>query len=157
MRRVRVSTEHGSDASFDEGSAAIEFILVGLVLLVPLVYIVVALGAIQGQALGVETGSRQLARAIASAPDAQTADLRAQRVRDAIVDEYGLDANALYIDISCASAAACPEPGAILTVTMRTDVVLPLVPPIFGLQDIARIPVEAASVQKISRLWGSVP
>ena len=82
MRRVRASTdlpatpEAGSVAQHmagdgqgcDEGSAALEFILVGLVLLVPIVYLVVALGAIQGQALGVETGARQLARTIASAP-----------------------------------------------------------------------------------------
>ena len=79
MRRVRASTdlpatpEAGSVAQHmtgdgqgsDEGSAALEFILVGLVLLVPIVYLIVALGLIQGQSLGVETGARQLARPIA--------------------------------------------------------------------------------------------
>ena len=70
MLRARASTEHRRGApacdfrSDDDGSAALEFILVGLVLLVPIVYLVIALGAIQGQALGVETGARQLARAI---------------------------------------------------------------------------------------------
>jgi hypothetical protein len=141
----------------DAGSAPIEFILVGLVLLVPLVYLVVALGAIQGQALGVETGARQLARAISSAPDASTADARADRVRDAIIAEYGIDAASLQIEISCGEATVCPEPGAILTVTVRTGVPLPLVPAILGLDEFARVPVEASSAQKISRLWGSVP
>lgn len=160
MLRARASTEHRRAApardfrSDDDGSAALEFILVGLVLLVPIVYLVIALGAIQGQALGVETGARQLARAIASAPDAATADARANRVRDAIVREYGLDPGAVDIEVSC-SRATCPEPGAILTVTVRTEVPLPLVPAILGLDDLARVPVEAASAQKISRFWGA--
>ena len=153
MHRERASTDLTPD---DDGSAALEFILVGLVLLVPIVYLVIALGTIQGQALGVETGARQLARTIASAPDAVTADTRADRVLNAIVREYGLDAGAVDVDVSCARAA-CPEPGAILTVTVRTEVPLPLVPAILGLDDLARVPVEAASAQKISRFWGAAP
>ena len=54
MLRARASTEHRRGApardfrSDDDGSAALEFILVGLVLLVPIVYLVIALGAIVG-------------------------------------------------------------------------------------------------------------
>lgn len=163
MRRVRASTDArastdlpGETARGDDGSAALEFILVGLVLLVPIVYLVVALGAIQGQALGVETGARQLARTIASAPDTATADLRADRVLDAIVREYGLDRDTVAVDISC-SSATCPAAGALLTVTVRTEVPLPLVPAVLGLDDLTRVPVEAASVQKVSRFWGDAP
>lgn len=142
----------------DEGSAALEFILVGLVLLVPIVYLVVALGSIQGQALGVETGARQIARTIADAPDLVTADARAARVRDAIVAEYGLDPDTVAVDIACTGDnAACPEPGAMLTVTVTASVALPLVPAILGLDQLARVPVEAASVQKVSRFWGTEP
>ncbi len=159
MLRVRASTDDDAGASAsDEGSAALEFILVGLVLLVPIVYLVIALGAIQGQALGVETGARQIARTIADAPDLESADARAARVRDAIVSEYGLDPGVLDIDIACAGgASACPEAGALLTVTVRTSVPLPLVPAIFGLDNAARVPVEAVSVQKVSRFWGTEP
>ncbi len=157
MLRARASTDDVADAA-DEGSAALEFILVGLVLLVPIVYLVVALGAIQGQALGVETGARQIARTIADAPDLATADARAERVRDAIVAEYGLEPDALDVSIACTSGlASCPEPGALLTVTVTTSVPLPLVPAIFGLDELARVPVEAVSVQKVSRFWGTGP
>ena len=54
----------------DVGSAALEFITVGVVLLVPLVYLIIALGTIQEQALGVDAAARHTARAIALAPDA---------------------------------------------------------------------------------------
>ena len=49
------------------GSASLEFITVGLLMLVPLIYLVGALGMIQGQALGVEAAARHTARAISPA------------------------------------------------------------------------------------------
>ena len=51
---------HRSNRSIDvdddpeRGSAALEFIVVGLLLLVPLVYLIAAIGMIQQQSLGVE-------------------------------------------------------------------------------------------------------
>ena len=153
MLRSRASTDAAA-RPIDDGSASLEFILVGLVLLVPIVYRVVALGAIQGQALGVETGARQLARTIAASPDAVTADARAERVREAIVAEYGIDPAGVDVDISCSGAAAtCPEAGAVVTVTVTASVALPLVPPILGIDEWARVPVQATSVQKVSRYW----
>lgn len=159
MLRERASTDGSAPVGTtgDEGSAALEFILVGLVLLVPIVYLVVALGAIQAQALGVETGARQLARTIAAAPDVGTADDRSARVLQSIVAEYGLDADAVHVEVTCAGGAPCPEAGALLTVTVTTSVALPLVPPLLGLDQLARVPVQAASVQKVSRTWGTGP
>lgn len=160
MLRARASAEGPSDEGMpaDEGSAPLEFILVGLLLLTPIVYLIVALGAIQGQALGVETGARQLARTIATSPDLLTADARADRVREAIVAEYGLDPATVAVTVDCAqTSTTCPAAGAILTVTVRAEATLPLVPPILGLEKIARVPVEATSVQKVSRLWGLAP
>lgn len=167
MRRARASidrrrlhrkaSEQGLLAA-DEGSAALEFILVGLILLVPIVYLVVALGAIQGQSLGVETGARQLARTIASSPDSATADERAERALAAIVDEYGLERGDVTVDVACAgTATVCPEAGATLSVTLRTSVRLPLVPALLGLDQFVRVPVEATAVQKVSRFWGTTP
>ncbi len=150
MRRMRTSIDE------ERGSAALEFILVGVVLLVPIVYLIVALGAIQEQALGVEAGARHLARTIATSSDAATADERADRVLTAIVEEYGIDRSNVEIEVSCASGAtACPEPGAILLVTVSANVTLPLVPQIFGLDELASVPVEATGAQKISRFWGT--
>lgn len=151
MHRANRST----DDTREEGSAALEFILVGLILLVPIVYLIVALGAIQGQALGVEAGARQLARTIATSPDAATADARADRVLAAIVEEYGIDHDSLTVDVSCASgASACPEAGATLLVRVSASVALPLVPAVLGLDTLTRIPVEATGAQKVSRYWG---
>lgn len=148
MRRWRLSTD-------DTGSASLEFIVVGVVLLVPIVYLVIAFGAVQSRALGIEAAARHVARAIATAPDERVADERATRVLTAVAAEYGLDADALELTVACVPAGArCPEAGATLTVGVSSSVTLPLAPPLFGLDRLAAIPVEAASVQKASRLWG---
>jgi len=136
----------------DRGSAALEFILIGLLLLVPLIYLIVALGLIQGQSLGAEAAARHIARAVSTAEDAVDARTRADAVLAAVAEEYGLDDVDLSVECT-PSGAACPRAGAALHVTVRTTVTLPLVPPVLGLDDLAAIPVEATSVQKVSRFW----
>ncbi|WP_065570371.1 TadE/TadG family type IV pilus assembly protein [Microbacterium oleivorans] len=136
------------------GSAALEFIVGGVVLLVPIVYLIVALGMIQSHSLGVESASRHIARAVASAESVEDADHRAATVLDSLVQEYDLDEDALEVDVSCVDAATtCPTAGAIVRVTVSSSVALPLVPPVLGLDDAARVGVESSSVQKVSRYW----
>ncbi|WP_203579790.1 TadE family protein [Microbacterium hibisci] len=148
---VRAAAESADDAT-DRGSAALEFIVVGLILLVPLVYIVVALGLIQGQSLGAEAASRHIARAVSTAADADDARARADAVLAAVSEEYGLDD--VDLSIGCTPAgAACPSAGATLHVSVRTVVALPLVPPVLELDRIAAIPVEASAAHKVSRFW----
>jgi Flp pilus assembly protein TadG len=155
---VAQGSQPGQAVDDDAGSASLEFILAGLVLLVPLLYLVVALGAIQSSALGVEAGARHLARSIASAPDAATADARAERIRAAVAEEYGISADALEVAVACEPAGAeCPAAGATLIVTAATRVALPLVPDVLGIAQAAAVPVEAVAVQKVSRYWGTAP
>ncbi|WP_235565662.1 TadE/TadG family type IV pilus assembly protein [Microbacterium sp. Root166] len=140
----------------ERGSAALEFIVVGLLMLVPLIYLVVTLGLIQGQSLGAEAGARHIARAVATAVDEADAEERADLVLDSVVREYGLDPDAVGLVLECRPAGAtCPSAGATLVVTLRTAIALPLVPPVLGLDRLASVPVEASAAQKVSRFWGS--
>lgn len=140
----------------DAGSAALEFIAVGVVLLVPLVYLVIALGAIQEQTLGAEAAARHIARVIARAPDAATAAERSDAVLAGIVDEYGLEPDAVDVSLACTPVTVeCPSSGVTVIVTVATRVRLPLVPEVFGLDRSTAIPVQAEAVQKVSRSWGA--
>jgi hypothetical protein len=136
----------------DRGSAALEFILVGLLLLVPLVYLVGALGMVQGQGLGAEAAARHVARAVSTASDVDDARARADAVLASVSEEYALDD--VVLSIECVpSGDACPRAGAILQVSVRTTVTLPLVPPVLGLDRVAAIPIEASAAHKVSRFW----
>ncbi|MFS0854476.1 TadE family protein [Microbacterium sp. 179-I 3D4 NHS] len=140
----------------DDGSAALEFVTVGVILLVPFVYLVLILGAVQEHALGVEAAARHTARALSAGPDRETAAERGERVLDGVADEYGIDRDSLTVEIACQPAGTpCPASGSTVTVTISATVRLPFVPPVFGLEKAAVIPVEATSVHKTSRLWDS--
>ena len=140
----------------ERGSAPLEFIVVGLLMLVPLVYLIASLGVIQSHALGVESGARHLARAIAMAPDAATADARAAAILRTTADEYGIDAASIEIGFTCTPAGgACPRAGATMIVSVVARAQLPLVPPVLGLDRIASVPVTGTAVHKVSRFWGA--
>lgn len=149
MRRSKPSTEPD-----DAGSASLEFIVAGLVLLVPIVYLVVALGIIQSHALGAQSTARHIARAVATAPDVAAAEARIETLRVAIAGEYGIDAESVDVELSCMTEGPCPAAGETIVVRVSAEAALPLVPPVLGLDDLTRVPVEAQSVQRMSRLWG---
>lgn len=158
MRPTRASTERTALLEDDDGNASLEFIVAGLILLAPLVYLIVALGAIQSQALGVEAAARHVARAVSTAANAEDAAARADLVLAAVADEYGIDPDAVTLRWECAPAGVeCPSAGATLLLSVSTDVPLPLVPPVLGLDQVASVPVEASAAQKVSRLWGTTP
>ncbi|MBS1675509.1 MAG: TadE family protein [Actinobacteria bacterium] len=141
-------------AGEETGSAALEFIGLGVILLVPLIYLVLALGAIQGQMLGVESASRHTARTMSAAVDAGDAAARADAAVHSAIEEYGMDPGSVDVDIRCAPAgAACPSAGATVVVTVTSRVALPFVPPVFGLDRVGSVPVQASSAYKVSRTW----
>lgn len=136
----------------EDGSAALEFVTVGCLLLVPLVYLVVALGTIQGHALGVESGARQLARVLASGGSG--APEHAGAVLASVVDAYGLDEGTVRVSYDCLPAGpSCPAPGVMLTVTVDARSALPLVPSLLEWDRAASVPVQGVAVQRISRTW----
>lgn len=136
------------------GSAALEFIGLGAILLVPLVYFVLALGAIQGQLLGVESAARHAARTMSGASDGRDAAARADAAVESAIEEYGMDPGSVQVTIRCApEGAGCPSAGATVVVTVTTKVALPLVPSVFGLDRIGTVPVQASSAYKVSRTW----
>lgn len=137
----------------EDGSASVEFIVAGVILLVPLVYLILTLGSIQQHTLGVEAAARHTARTLATAPNAEVGNDRADAVLAAVADQYGIDPATLQIDVSCTEPGACPAAGQTLIVTVQASTTLPLVPPVFGLDQATRVPVEAMSVQKVGRTW----
>src|SRR3954464_11281688 len=71
--------------SRDQGSAVIEFVAIGVLLLVPLVYLVLAMGRVQAASFAADGSARAAARAFVTAADDDDA-----RRRAAIAVQLGL-------------------------------------------------------------------
>ena len=138
----------------ERGSASLEFLTVGMILLVPLVYLVLAVAAIQAGAFGVEGAARQAARIAAQqAATGGGADAAVDRaVRIALAD-YGVDAATATVAVSC--SGDCSEPGTRVSVNVRAIVPLPLVPEVLALTPVGSIPLEASATQTVSRFAGA--
>ncbi|MEV8266205.1 TadE family protein [Microbacterium sp. NPDC076911] len=158
MHPQNLSTDPICEGATDSerGSAALEFILVGIVLLVPLVYLILALGQIQGQTLGAEAGARHIARTIATSSNIEDARSGANRVLASVAESYGMEPDRVEFAMECRPVeAACPSAGATVIVTLTTTVTLPLMPSVLGIDGIATVPVAATAAQKMSRFWGT--
>jgi hypothetical protein len=141
----------------DDGNAPIEFLVTGVILLVPLVYLGIALASIQGGSLAVEGAAREAARVyVAAATDAGGRASADRAVTVALADRRLARRDGDLI-LSCegATAADCLAAGTRVTATIRTEVELPFVPPVFGLQKVARVPVAATATAPVFRLGGA--
>lgn len=122
----------------DDGSAIIEFVFAAVVVMVPLVYLIVAVAAVQRSGLAVSQAAREAGRAFATSPRAGDATLRARAaVRIALTDQ-GLadDVTLRYVAAGsgCDTRAIKPrlQPGSEFTVCVSRRTVIPGVPSVLA-------------------------
>jgi Flp pilus assembly protein TadG len=117
----------------DEGTATVEFVWLTILLLVPLVYILLAVFDTQRAAYGVSTASRSAARAFLHSSDVASGEQRARVAARVALDDQGLDG--ATVRVTCLpSPAACFEPGSSVRVVVRATQPLPLTPSALGSQ-----------------------
>lgn len=116
----------------DSGSALVEFAWLGLILLVPLVWIVLSVFEVQRGAFAISGAARAAGRAYALA-DSDSAGLTQARAaaRDAL-DDQGADGQPFVLRVTCGGLADCHARGAVITVRVATKVRLPLLPDVLG-------------------------
>ena len=136
----------------DDGSASLEFITAGMLLLIPLFYLVVAVGVVQGATLATEGAARQAARVYVESPDLETAVTRAQQAIDFALADYGIDSKKANISISCSETCLTPE--SLVSIGVSVNVPMPMVPTVLNLDQAAVIPVSSQASQVVSRFHG---
>lgn len=143
-------------AKAEHGSASLEFITAGMLLLVPMVYLVLTLSALQAGSFAVEGAARQAARVFVEADDIATAVGQSRRAVEFALADHGLADGDATVDISCTPQPdACLTRQGIVTVTVGASVALPLVPPGLAVDIPLSVPLQAAASQQVSRFWGS--
>jgi Flp pilus assembly protein TadG len=138
------------------GSAALEFVTAGMILLVPLVYLVLAMSAIQAAALSIEGASRQAARVYVQGRSVADAEASAGLAIDFALADYGLKPAQATVQITCTpNPSRCLTRRGFVTVTVSASVPLPLAPPVLGASSPLAVPLSATATGQVSRFWGA--
>ncbi len=117
----------------ERGSALVELTWLGILLLVPMLWIVVSVFEVQRGAFAVSAAARAAGRAYALAPTDAQGRLRAEAAaRQALADQGVADAP-LSVSVTCTPYPLdCHSGTSVITVVIRSRVDLPLVPSALG-------------------------
>ena len=137
----------------DEGSAIIEFIFLGVLLLVPLIYLVMTLARIQAGSYAVTTAAREAGRAFVTAPSGPDAGARATAAADIAFGDQGF-AGLGTLEVSC-STTPCLTPDGRVETTARVTVPLPLIPSFARGVVPLEIPLTASHLSTVDRFRGA--
>lgn len=152
MQRSKRWTERARD----EGSASIEFITVGILMLVPTVYLVLALASIQSASFAVEGAARQASRVFVQAETVAQGQAAASRAIAVTLADYGLDAADARVEISCRpNPTDCLTRRGYVTVAITMVAPLPFFPAVLDADIPAGVPIDSVATEQVSRFAGS--
>jgi hypothetical protein len=115
------------------GSAIVEFVWLAILLLVPLLYIVLAVFDTQRAAYAASAAARSATRAFVTSPDQETAFARAEAAARLAFADQGIDVPGYRLAITChPDPRHCLTPGSVVSAEVRSAAVLPLMPSALG-------------------------
>jgi hypothetical protein len=111
----------------------VELSWLGIMLVLPVLWIVMSVFEVQRGAFGVSAAARAAARAYALAPDDATGLVRARTAVRIALDDQGVDGVAPEVRVRCTPYPAdCHQGTSVITVSVHSRVVLPLMPSALG-------------------------
>lgn len=126
------------------GTAIVEFVWLAILLLVPLLYIVLAVFDTQRTAYAASAAARSATRAFVTAPDQQSGLARARAAARLAFADQGIADASFRLTIACSpDPTRCLSPGSVVSAEVRSAADLPLMPTALGDQT-PRISVAAS-------------
>ena len=117
----------------ERGSALVELSWLGILLLVPLLWIVVSVFDVQRGAFGVSGAARAAGRAYALAPTDAEGRARANAAARQALDDQGVHGVPVSVTITCSPYPHdCHSGTSVITVRVASRVDLPLLPSFLG-------------------------
>jgi Flp pilus assembly protein TadG len=117
----------------ERGSALVELSWLGILLVVPVLWIVMSVFEVQRGAFGVAAAARAAARAYALAPDDATGTARAREAARVALADQGVDGVPPTVTVTCTPYPGdCHQGTSVITVSVHSRVVLPLMPSALG-------------------------
>lgn len=122
-----------SERGNQRGTAMVEAVWLVLLLLVPLVYLLLAVFDVQRASYAVSGAARAAARAYSLAPDEASAQVRARAAAAVALRDHDIEADDVSIHVTCSPVPGnCLVPGGVIRVRLSHQVRLPLAPSALG-------------------------
>lgn len=136
----------------DHGRASIEFLVFSVVLLVPVVFGITTLWAIQSAQIATEQASRDAVRAFTQQTSVPQATAIADDIARRVVAEHGVT-TPIRLEYSC-QASSCLTPGSLVRLRVTTDVRV-FEAPFWGSAWPMEVTVDGVSAARVSVYGGS--
>ena len=137
----------------ESGRAIVEFVFLGTLLLVPLVYLIMTLAQLQAAAYGATAAAREAGRAFTTAATEVQGMPRARAAAQVAFMDFGFTDQDASVVIVC-DGSPCLRPDARITATSTIQVRLPFVPAFVGQVIPTTIPVSVTHVATVDRFGG---
>ncbi len=134
--------QHRRSRVDDRGAAMIEFIVIGVGVIVPLAYLAISAVTVQAAAFASTQAVREAGRAFSTSTTAQEGRARARVAAQLAFADQGIELPANALRITCAEGE-CLAPGSVVDVELDWSVPLPWLPGSLAADVPARIPIEA--------------
>jgi Flp pilus assembly protein TadG len=136
----------------ERGTAVVEFVVLAVLMLIPLVYLVMMMARLQAGSFAVSQAAREAGRAYVTAESGQDAPARAQAAaRIAFLDHSFEDDGRLRI--AC-DGSPCLRPDGRVETTATVRVPLPLIPAFVREVVPMSLPVSASHLSTVDRFRG---
>lgn len=117
----------------ESGTAIIEFIWLAILLLIPLLYVVIAVFDTQRTAYAASSAARNAGRAFVTSPTEAAAYGRARAAARLAFEDQGIGDAPMSLRVICRpNPHNCLAPGSVIGIEIRSSVRLPLMPDALG-------------------------
>lgn len=125
----------------ERGSASIEFIVVGVAIILPLIYIAITVLTLNAAQFASHQAAREGVRAFVTSTSNASGNQRASIAANQAFADYGLAESEPEVAITC-DHISCLTPGGSVSVEVTTQVPLPFVPR-WGSSELVTMPITA--------------
>ena len=139
------------------GTALVEFVWLAILLLVPMLYIVLAVFETQRASYAASAAARSASRAFVTSPDQASAYARAEAAARLAFGDQHIEAADFTLVITCRpDPERCLTPGSVVAAEIRSAADLPLMPTALG-SNTPRIAVAAVHRSPYGTFRGARP
>ena len=136
----------------ERGSAVVEFVVLAVLMLIPLIYLVMMMARLQAGSFAVSQAAREAGRAYVTADSGQAAPDRAQAAARIAFLDHSFEGNG-RLTVTC-DGSPCLRPDGRIETTATVRVPLPLIPAFVREVVPMSVPVSASHVSTVDRFRG---